>query len=335
MEPKTAIPQFPIQVFGWKQHGKTAYLTALTLILMRMNNIWERFSWAAVTEASQRMVQDVNIYEREGSMPPSTPMGVDDCYVMLLRKMEPWRDRSLLIRDCPGEIFERFQLPLEQAPFLQRTRTLFMFISMPDLLDPEGEKRSFEGRTMDMLMVGFLNTLQSHGIRLRGRRVVVVLTKADRIRNLPPGIRQYLVDDVLWAAANSPEPDRILRDFLPPGTHPTGDAFMERYLAAMGQNEEAIRQWLRRNNHAKCFIQLAEEYRVDLRFSFTSATGGQAVPGSGLTQRWEPRRVLDPFFWALEMERRGTLQARLAKLLSAVVALAARTKEGSRAQSNA
>ncbi|HYU35636.1 MAG TPA: hypothetical protein VEW48_26065 [Thermoanaerobaculia bacterium] len=335
MEPKTAIPHFPVQVFGWKQHGKTAYLTALTLMLMRMNNVWNRFTWAPVTEASQRMVQAVNIHEREGSMPPSTPMGVDDCYVMLLRKMEPWRDRSLLIRDCPGEAFEKFQVPLEQAPFLHRTRTLFMFISMPDLLDPEAENQRFEGRTMDMLMVGFLNTLQSHGVRLRGRRVVVVLSKADRIRNLPPGLRQYLVDDVLWAASSSPEPDRILRDFLPSGAAPTAQAFMEKYLAAMAQNEEAIRQWLGRNNHAKNFIQLAQEYRVELRFSLTSATGGQAVPGSGLTQRWEPRRVIDPFFWALDMERRATFRARLAELWSTAVAFATRTKDGLTARSNA
>jgi hypothetical protein len=302
LEPKTSLPHFPVQVFGWSQHGKTAYLTALTLMLMRMNNIWSRFSWAAVTEASQRKVQDVNIYEREGSMPPPTPLGADDCYVMLLRKMGLWRNRSLLIRDCPGEIFEGIRVPLDQAPFLHRTRTLFMFVSMPDLLDPEGENRAFEGRTMEMLMVSFLNTLQSNGIRLRGRRVVVVLTKADRIRNLPPALRQYLVNDVLWAAANSPEPLG------------SPEIFMEGYLAAMRENEQAIRQWLRRIPHAKNFMQLAEEYGVDLRISLTSSTGGQATPGSGLSQRWEPRRVLDPFFWALEMERQGTFRARLAQL---------------------
>src|SRR6185295_10052003 len=151
---------------------------------------------------------------RQGAMPPPTPMGMDDCYVMLLRKMIPWRDRALLVRDCPGEIFEDFRIPLDKAPFIHRSRTIFMFASLPDLLDPEADNRRFEGWTMNMLMTGFLNTLESNGIHLRGRRIVMVLTKGDRITDLSPKLRNYLVDDILWAASNSAEPERVLRSYL-------------------------------------------------------------------------------------------------------------------------
>lgn len=335
MQPVRSLSHFPVQVFGWSQHGKSAYLTALTMMLMKMNRIWKSFSLQAVTEASQRKVRDVNLYERQGIMPPPTPVGMDDCYVMLLHRMGHWNNRALLVRDCPGEIFDGIKVPLEHAPFLHKARTIFMFVSLPDLLDPEAENRSFEGRTMDMLMTSFFNTLKSNGIRLRGRRIVTVLTKGDRISDLSPGLRSYLIDDVLWAVSNSPEPDRVLRSFLRGTTSVSADAFLERYLAEMEQTETAIRQWLTLKPQAQTFINLAEDYGVDLRLCLTSATGGPVSPGSGLAQRWEPRRVLDPFFWALELEKRNTAWARLATLWASSAALVTRSLEGMRARSNA
>jgi hypothetical protein len=334
MQPVKTLSPFPVQVFGWSQHGKSAYLTALTMMLMKMNRVWRPFTWEAVTEASLNKVREVNIHERHGEMPPPTPPGVDDCYVMLLRKMEPWRNRALLVRDCPGEIFSGIKVPLEEAPFLHRARTIFMFASLPDLLDPEAENRSFEGRTMDMLMTSFFNTLKSNGIRLKGRRVVMVLTKGDRIPDLPPGLRSYLIEDILWEASNSPEPEYVLRSFLKNPSIFSVTGFMERYIAGMQKTDTAIRRWLALNHHAQNFIGLAADYGVDLRLCLTSATGAPVSPGSGLAQRWEPRRVLDPFFWALELERRGTLWARLTALWTSSTAPAIR-KDGKRARSNA
>jgi len=335
INPVKPLSQFPVQVFGWSQHGKTAYLTALTMMLMKMRRVWPSFTWQAVTESSQCKVREVNVYERQGEMPPPTPIGIDDCYVMLLRKMRPWRDRALLVRDCPGEVFEGIRVPLEQAPFLHRARTIFMFASLPDLLDPEADNKSFEGRTMDMLMTGFLNTLNSNGIRLRGRRVVMVLTKADRIPDLTPVLRNYLINDVIWAASNSREPEHILRDFLRGSPEVSADGFMNRYMAGMEEVDKEIRHWLYLDHNAQNFIDLAKDYGVDLRLCLTSATGGPVSPGIGLAQRWEPRRVLDPFFWALEMERRGTPWARLRALWALSFGFANKRIEGLKARLSA
>ncbi len=335
MQPVKTLSPFPVQVFGWSQHGKSAYLTALTMMLMKMNRIWRSFTWEAVTEASLNKVREVNIHERHGEMPAQTQYGMDDCYVMLLRKMEPWHNRALLVRDCPGEIFAGINVPLEQAPFLHRARTIFMFASLPDLLDPEAENRSFEGRTMDMLMTSFFNTLKSNGIQLRGRRVVMVLTKADRIPDLPPGLRSYLIDDIVWEASNSPEPERVLRNFLQDLPVVSVSAFMERYIVGMEATDAAIRRWLTLDHHAQNFIGLAKDYGVDLRLCLTSATGAHVSPGSGLSQRWEPRRVLDPFFWALELDRKATLWAHLATFWTSSTTFATRLMESRRTRSRA
>jgi hypothetical protein len=319
-DPEKSMPPFPVQVFGWSQHGKTTYLAALTMMLMKMRCLWESYTWLAVTDTSQGKVREINIHERNGTVPRPTLMGSDDCYVMMLRKMEPWGDRAMLVRDCPGEIFKDMDVPLDHAPFLRRARTIFMFISLPDLLDPKEGDQTFEGQTMEMLITNFLHTLKKHKLDLRGRRMILVLTKADLIRDLPTGLRDYLLDDVLWTAASSQDPKSVLRDYLGSFGNSLASAFVKRYFEGMKEADIAIRRWLERDHNAQNFIGLAEEYKVDLRLSLTSSTGGNVEPGSGLDQRWEPRRVLDPFFWALELERQDTLRFRLGGMWSAAKA---------------
>ena len=296
------MPHFPAQTIGWSRHGKTAYLSALTLMLMRMTKIWSRYAWSAATDASQRRVQEVNMNIRQGIMPQATPLGADECYIMMLREMEPWGGRALLIRDSPGEAFNEMKIDAAHAPFLLRARTIYMFVSLPDLLDPATAHG--EGRTMDMLMNNYIDTLTRSGVRLKHekRRVIVVLTKADLIRDLQPDLRNYLANDVLWAAVNSPSPERVIADSTAAGNGHVG-SFMQRYLARMEQAHMTIRRWLERDIVSQNFIRLAESYRIDFRFSIISSTGSPVEANNSMQAAWEPRRVLDPFFWGLQLDR--------------------------------
>jgi len=300
-DPDMLMAHFPAQVIGWVKHGKTAYLSALTLMLMKMTKVWPRYAWSAATDASQRRVQEVNSNIRRGMMPQSTPLGTDECYIMMLREMEPWGGRALLIRDCPGEVFDGMQIRVEEAPFLLRARTVYMFISLPDLLDPA--RLESEGRTMDMLMNNYIDTLTRSGVRLRKeeRRVIVVLTKGDLIRNLSAELREYLANDVLWAAVNSESPERMIAG----ASQDAVGTFMEKYLVRMHLAHRAIRRWLERDIMSQNFIRLAESYKIDFRFSITSSTGAPVEANKAMQVTWEPRRVLDPFFWGLELDRLG------------------------------
>lgn len=123
----------PVQVFGWTNHGKTVFLSAVTLMLDRLNIVMNSFSSIPVTEPSRRMLIDVRTYQKTGEMPPPTPLGIDESYVMLLEGLERWGDRALVIRDCAGEVFDSIEVDVELAPFLLKTQTTFMVISLPDL----------------------------------------------------------------------------------------------------------------------------------------------------------------------------------------------------------
>jgi hypothetical protein len=299
------LQPLPVQVVGWEQHGKTTYLYALTLLLKRM----PRLSCAAATEETQKMVQEVLASIQRGNMPLSTPKGADECYVMMLRGLEPWGERALLLRDCPGEVFGGMDIPVEHAPFLLRARTIFMFISLPDLLDQDKDIHITRHRTMDMLLNNYIDTLLRRGIPFlrQQRNVIVVLTKADLLPDLPAELREYLAEDTLWSL-----PTKLSREEFA--------SFMERYLASMEQVDGLIRRWIGQTAPGRSFLQLAEDHRIHLRFSLISATGAQVAPGNEMSCAWEPRRVLDPLFWGLELERLGSSWVRFSIFVNTAVA---------------
>jgi len=279
---------FFVQVFGWSRVGKTVFLSALTLMLIKMSKVWPQFHYSAATDVSQRKVQEINEYLANGHMPPVTQMGEQEVYVMLLKNMELWGGRTLVIRDCPGEIFDTLQVPVDQAPYLLNAPTTFMFISLPDL--PKSG-----GRSMNMLLENYVNTLMKNGVDFKKekRKIVVVLTKADLIDNLPPNLRNYLISDPIWAAVNSSGPV----DQMDAGT-------MQEYIETMERVSDAVRDWIQKDPSGQVFVRFAESKNIDIRFSLISSTGAPVSDQGKMVEALAPHRVLDPYFWALELQSR-------------------------------
>lgn len=279
-------PPFFVQVFGWSQVGKSVYLQTLTLMLVRMAKVWSSYYHTAATNASQQIEREVNEYLSKGTMPPPTPIGLQQAYIMVLDGMERWGGRTLVTRDCAGEVFDNLSVPIEQAPFLLNAPTTFMLISLADL--PESE-----GRSINMLMSNYVNTLLQNGVDFNKeqRKLVVVLTKGDIIPNLPNNLRNYLVNDPLWAAVNST------------GTVQQMDAqAMQEYITIMGRVSDNIRDWIKETASGLAFIRLAEAQNIDLRFSIVSSTGAPVNTDGTMPIAVAPRRVLDPYFWALDLQ---------------------------------
>jgi len=280
-------PPFFAQVFGWSQVGKTVFMSALTLMLVKMSKVWPRYAHSAATDASQRKVQEIHELLAKGKMPEMTQLGSEEVYIMLLRNMERWGGRTLVTRDCAGEIFDNLEVPVDQAPYLLNAPTTFMLVSLPDLVD--------SGRSMEMLMNNYINTLMKHGVDFskERRKLVVVFTKADIIQNLPANLRNYLIKDPLWAAINTRGSVEQL-----------DAAAMQEYLEIMGRVSEAISDWIQQEASGKAFVRLAEIKKIDIRFSLISSTGADVGEDKVMPVTLAPRRVLDPYFWALELQSR-------------------------------
>ena len=285
---QTEHPPFFAQVFGWSQVGKTVFLSALTLMLDKMAMVWPRYSYAPITDASLRKVQEIKEYLAKGKMPPLTQLGPQEVYIMILKNMERWGGRTLVTRDCAGEIFDTLQVPVDQAPYLLNAPTTFMLISLSDLLK-SGR------RSMDMLLNSYIDTLMRHRIDFKKerRKLVVVLTKGDVIQDLPANLRNYLVSDPLWATVNTPGSAKQM-----------GATAMQEYMETMGRVSDAIRDWIQRDASGKNFVRSAEGKNIETRFSLISSTGAPVGEDGSMLVALAPRRVLDPYFWALELQSR-------------------------------
>lgn len=279
---------FFTQILGWSQVGKTVYLQALTLVLDGMSNVWPGYAPAPATDLSIGLLRDVRTKLAQGKMPDSTKAGEDATYIMQLYEMARWGNRSLVTRDFAGELFDPMVISTTNVPYLPFAPTTLMMVG------PDGDISNQGGRTMEQLLNNYINTLLHYGVDFLAspRTVVFVLTKADIIPNLPPLLRTYLMSDPIASAITTAMPGIIL-----------DDAGMTSYISTMASISDQIQQWVYDcSAHGKTFIRMAAQRKIELRFTLISSTGAAVRPGSDLMEQLAPRRVLDPYFWALEFQ---------------------------------
>lgn len=268
--------------------GKTVFLQAMTLMLKRMGHIWPNYSFAALNDSSQRPINAMTAHLGQGEMPLATESGEQEVCLLELRNMVRWGGRTLVTQDCPGEIFDTMTIPLRQARYLLSAPTAFMLIAAP------GEEPAEGGRTCDQLLNNYINTLVARAIEPHHnpRTVVVAVTKADQVTTLPKELRRYLVADPLWAAVSGKS---TLQHF--------DEQAMGEYIAYMNYISGQINLWLQTDVAGRNMLRLAERHSINLRFAVISSTGEAATNGVLTSERLAPRRVLDPYFWALELQK--------------------------------
>lgn len=282
-------PPFFVQVFGWPRVGKTVFLSALTLLLRQMGKAWPNYSLMPATEDAQTKLTEINKFLAKGVMPGATQRGKNDVYIMIMQGMERWNNRMLVSRDCSGEIYDAFQVSTTEAPYLISVPTTLMLASLADLRNAD------DGKSVDMLMTSFLNTLRVNGLDFnassyKGRRLVVVLSKGDLLEDLPSNLRNYLVSDPIWTALDTP--GKLF--------HLNADS-MTKYVAEMKTASDSLMNWLQTIDVGWInFVRLAQQHKISLRFSIISSTGGPVGADNTLPTALAPHRVLDPYFWALE-----------------------------------
>ncbi|MDP9120426.1 MAG: hypothetical protein M3O15_03515 [Acidobacteriota bacterium] len=287
-----------IQACGWPGHGKSSFLAALTLVLTRMGMVWPGCFYSALTEHSQRKLRELNTCLRIGGLPPATG-AAGEAVLLRLEHAGPWGSRLIVYRDGPGEVFDRFEVDVDELPLLHRTPAPFLLLSPNDLQGVAA------GRSMEMLMGSLVSALGRAGIdpELGRRCAVVVLTKADAVAGLPAFVRSYLTADRLWTAvsrAGNGAPGTAQSSRSEPLELPGTVAYREQMVGV----SEALRAWIENDPAGRNLVRTADDFGIALRFSAVSATGSQAAENGYLTAPWHPRRVIDPLLWALELEPR-------------------------------
>lgn len=281
-----ALPVY-IQMFGWSQSGKSTWLDVLRLHLYNVTNVWPNSYVEAVTQIDIDHKEILRTERLQGKMPGATPKKTRDqneVYLNLLKKMERWSSRFLVIMDHAGEMFERLAVPVKEIPFLIGTPTTIMLVCLPDM-------QKTGGKTFFEVVQIYVRALKNYGVNFKKehRRLVIVFSKADLIVNLPANLREYLETDEL---AQMLPPENVQFPF-------TGIILAE-YIERMARVSEAIRQWVDTSvEGGRAGLLMLRDNNVETRFVIMSSIGQEA--GGAILR---PKRVLDPFFWALEFQSR-------------------------------
>lgn len=279
---------------GWSRVGKSVYMQVLTLVLTKMVRLWRNSSYrySAISEEADKFLSDIRTYDLSGELPDPTPRGQKDIYLMQLASMPRWGNRTLVMKDIAGEIFHNLKFETKYVPYITTTPTIIMMLSLSD------ENYERHGR----IMRSYIHTLRENGINLKTekRNLIIVLSKADRL-DLPRNLKSYLDEDPVWNWIQSR------------GTPIDMDeSYIQDYIRNMFNVSREIEEWLfddvgTEDSTLLNLVQEAKSYGLNTRFCIVSSLGSDPVESGAdgekhMLQQVEPKRVLDPFFWAMEFQ---------------------------------
>jgi double-GTPase-like protein len=291
-----AFPPIWLMTVGFKQYGKTTYLSSLAMLLEGMVQVVDSMWFDSLdTYSFKKMREDRTPTDKA---PDSTPVGPIRPLLFRVGDMKPLGSRSLVMYDLAGESFEVPENVGESAPALREVNTVWFLVSLPNL------QEDIPRRTIMELLQVYLAGMDELRIDVRGWNLIVIYTKADDdVAAFPDDLREYLLSDPLTPIAQG----------VPPLDAPP--AFdTAAYLIEMQRVSDRLRDFTRtRVPSGAGFINRAKAKGMDLTFSVISALGHPPDDKGNLKYEKSPRRVLDPLLWALTLERK--LKARSIRLI--------------------
>ena len=287
-------PALHVPIFGETDVGKTVYLHALTNILAQMSLLWQGFVMLPATQFSRKFIADSRGLTKGTKVPRTTPHDILDCYEMYLHN-SPWGSRTLIIRDVSGEFYKHFEFAQFDSSDPDKLRTFehsirrlvrmpiaIMMLRLPDLLTSHN--------TSEDLLENYFHWAieRDKNFGNEPRIVVVVLSQADAVDQLPEPLATCYKDDPIW--------ERLRRD----NPQIMSKSVRQEYIDDVCRNSQQIEKWIR--NQRPGLLNLSAHYGVKLKFSVISSLGCPPVRGR-LAADIAPQRVLEPFIWALLAHR--------------------------------
>jgi hypothetical protein len=287
------VPPLWLMTVGFPQHGKTTYLAALTLTLESMDRVISGLFLRSLGNG-HAVIQAMREQAEEGTRPDPTTAaaGEGDAPIQPLllqvHQMGELGSRCLVLYDVAGESFVSPEAVGRRVPALKQVNTVWFLVSLFDL------EQQTEKRTITDLFNVYLSGMEQLRIDVRGWNLIVVYTKSDRA-TFPPSLVAYLVSDPLTELARTGEPAQNAPLFSIP-------EYVQEMRAISGALEDYTRSRVR---GGPAFVNMVRAKGMNLVFSLTSALG-QSPDGDSryLGHHALPYRILDPFLWALTLERR-------------------------------
>jgi len=309
-----------LATIGFSRHGKTSYLGSLSLLLENADKFWKHSSVRYLDPYTDQNIQnareimsDRRVFEKtrmwgeDGSAsggnqikkiaPPPRPL------LIKVTAIPDFNSRCLVLYDAAGEYFETLTgIPdgVSQVSYiksLKAVRTIWFVVSLPDLANPKESKSKSLRDLLDVYVTGMENL----GWDIRGRNLIVVYTKGDRLKNIeyvPREIRDYLLEDKygpLVGKINNADPSTFYRPVERENFN------IHEYLSEMEVISGKLEKYTNDLAGGSAFLSLAEDYGLKVYFTITSALGTDAQDGQAITN-YTSYRMLDPLLWALKLD---------------------------------
>jgi hypothetical protein len=290
------VPPLWLMTVGFKDHGKTCYLAALTIILENISKYIPGTSTMNLDSYTLRAIHEIRNQAITGEMPAST--GPDQRPLLIHAYDMPSVDsNTLVLYDTPGELFETMAISDESdfLNFLKQIKNIWFIISLYDL-------QNKSGRQINDLLSFYINGMRKLGVPVSGRNLIVVYTKADLLLsapefNLPPDIQRYIRNDPFQSLTEQ-------------NSNTSTDEFeFEDYFEEMQLISDKLQEYtIETVTGGPAFVNLANRYKLGLHFSITSALGSSAR-NNILAIDAIRLRVIDPYLWALHLNQPETNSA--------------------------
>jgi len=286
-----STPPLWLMTVGFRQHGKTCFIAALTQVLEAMQ-VWSSGFFVALDAFTFERVREI----REkvvvvGDLPKSTPPGRPRPLLFQSKDLPGIDSRCLVVYDVPGESFDDFDRVANYAPAMKAVQTVWFFVCLRDL------EEVHRGRTLQELFAVYRAGMRRLRIEMKGRTLIVVFTKFDQEEH-PKRVADYLIDDPL---------NRLpALNWESEGYIPDANAVLNiaEYRREMKEISDVLERFTRAEVRGGAgFLAMARSEEMRVVFTATSALGQDpGHDGKTLDEIAQPFRVLDPFLWAAELK---------------------------------
>ena len=276
--------------------GKTSFLWASTYMMRRLSMVWPRYVCWPQDDDSEKTFGALHLAMERQELPAAGAPG--STLYLLLREMERWGTRHFCAHDHSDAVFGTRDAGTPAPRPLNWGSPVCWLLNLTDVLDRE----SHFDRQLDALVRARMRSARAlDGDPLR---LIVALNKADRLADLPRELRDYLKGDPLAPLVSRREGSAHAEDGGRRREFTFDAGGVAAYLRELAVVHERIAAWLGTTLSGRLLTRRADAHHVTLRFSILSATGADLQVGGKLAIPWQPRRVLDPLFWALELGMR-------------------------------
>jgi hypothetical protein len=284
-----------LEILGRPRDGKTSFIWALHFMLRRLSWVWPQYLCWSDEETEKQIRQELMAVQLRRLPDQNAGMG-GRSYRLMLKEMERWGDRPLVLVDDRAGPFGEAE-PGAAGREINWGASICWLLSLADL-------DAIDAQLVDVQLTDLVRARlrSARSIEAEPLKLVIALNKADRLPNLPDSLRRYLKADPIAAVVEAE--GQLKAEGVGQGdpARRFDDQAVALYLERMWEVHDELAAWLSRSLAGHLLARRAAEHQLEMRFCLVSATGSDLTANGQLAIPWSPRRVLDPLFWALELE---------------------------------